>query len=66
MGPLVDLEQMWVRLANTDPDNFRSAFCGEHSCTGDRQKKRAKPNCAESFVQRESNFVANIAEESER
>ena len=28
---LVDLKQMWMRLANADPDNFRSAFSGERS-----------------------------------
>jgi hypothetical protein len=66
MDALVDLEQMRVRLANTDPDDFRSAFCRERSDAHNRQKKRAKLNCIESFAQREINFVGNTAEESER
>src|SRR5689334_3552249 len=36
MHALVDLEQMWVRLPDANPDNFRSAFCGERSDASDR------------------------------
>src|ERR1043166_554064 len=32
---LVDLKQMWMRLANANPDNFWSAFCGERSDASD-------------------------------
>src|SRR5947209_1895510 len=34
LDALVDLEQMRVRLADTDPNNFRSAFCRER-CDAD-------------------------------
>ena len=63
---LVDLEQMWVRLANADPNNFRSAFCREHSDADDGQKECAELDRAEFFAQRKLDVVCNIAEESER
>ena len=45
MHALVDLEQMWVRLADTDPNDFRSAFCRERSDADDGQKE-----CAETLI----------------
>src|SRR5438128_2895143 len=43
----VDLKQMRVRLANADPDDFRSSLCGECSDTPNRQKECAKVDRAE-------------------
>src|SRR6266487_3666767 len=63
---LVDLEQMRVRLADTDPDNFRSAFCRERSDADDGQKECAEFDRAEFFAQRKLDVVCNIVEESER
>jgi len=63
---LVDLEQMRVRLADADPDNFWRSFCGKCSDTNNRQKERAKLNCAEFFVQRKTDIVRHITEETER
>src|SRR6266404_1564681 len=53
LNAFVDLKQMRVRLADADPNDVRSAFCGKHSDTSDGQKECAKANCAESFAQRE-------------
>src|ERR1700758_3414297 len=53
MHALVDLEEMRMRLADTDPDNFRSTFCRERSDADNRQKKRAKLDCDEFFAQRD-------------
>ena len=63
---LVDLEQMWVRLADADPDNFRSAFCRERSDAHNRQKECAELDRAEFFAQRKLGVVCNIVEERER
>lgn len=62
----VDLKQMRVRLANADPNDFRSAFYRKCSDTANRQEECAKPDRAELFVQRGIDIVWNIIEETER
>ena len=63
---LVNLKQVRVRLADADPDNFWRSFCGKCSDPNNRQKERAKLNCAEFFVQRKTDIVRHITEETER
>ncbi len=57
MDALVDLEQMRVRLADGDPNNFRSAFCGKRSDAHNRQKECAEVDRAEFFAQRKLDVV---------
>jgi len=63
---LVNLKQVRVRLADADPDNFRSALCRERSDANNGQKEGAEFNYAEFFSQREIDFIRNIAVETER
>src|SRR6266436_9790173 len=62
----VDLKQMRVRSADTDPDNFRSTFCRKHPDTSNGQKERAELDHAKFFTQREINGLRHITEERER
>src|SRR5438874_1439325 len=57
---------MRMRLANADPNNFRSAFCGKCSYALDGQKERAKLNGAEFFSQRSIDLIQHIIKETER
>jgi hypothetical protein len=63
---LVNLKQVRVRLTDTDPNNFRRAFCRKHSHANYWQKERAELDCAEFFAQRTIHFVRNVAKETER
>ena len=63
---LVNLEQMWMRLPDADPDNFRSAFCGKGSDANNGQKEGAKLDRAEFFPQRKLDVIRHIAKETER
>jgi len=63
---LVNLKQVRVRLADADPDNFRSALCRERSDANNGQKEGAELDRAEFFSQREIDFIRNIAVETER
>ena len=63
---LVNLKQVRVRLADADPDNFRSTLCRERSDANNGQKEGAEFNYAEFFSQREIDFIRNIAVETER
>jgi hypothetical protein len=63
---LVNLEQMWMRLPNADPDNFRSALYGKGSDANNGQKEGAELDRAEFFPQRKIDFVRHIAKETER
>src|SRR6516162_9870995 len=61
----VDLKQMRVRFADTDPDNLRSTFCRKGSDTSNRQKERAELDRSKFFTQREINILRHIGEERE-
>jgi hypothetical protein len=66
LDALVNLEQMRMGLPDVDPDNFRSALCGERSDANDGQKEGAELDCAEFFPQRKIDVVRHIAKETER
>src|SRR2546421_713493 len=59
---LVNLKQVWVRLADADPDNFRHAVCRERSDANNRQKEGAELDRAEFFAQRRIDIVWHIIE----
>jgi hypothetical protein len=57
---------MRMRLPDADPDNFRSALCGEGSDAKNGQKERAELDRAEFFPQRKIDVVRHIVKETER
>jgi hypothetical protein len=63
---LVNLEQMWMRLPDADPDYFRSALCGKGSDADNGQKEGAELDRAEFFPYRKIDFVRHVAKETER
>ena len=63
---LVNLKQVWVRLTDADPDDFRRALCRKCSDPNNGQKKGAELDRAEFFPQRKIGFIGDVTEEAER
>src|SRR5438067_5931663 len=66
LDALVQLKQMRMAGADTDPDDLRPAFARESSKTGERQEERFPGNRAQLFRQALLSFARNISEEAKR
>jgi len=61
----VELKQVRMTRADTDPDNFRRTFRWKFSKAFDREKERAELDRAEFFAQGKIDIFRHIGEETE-
>lgn len=66
LDAFVKLEQMRMRLTDSDPNNFHMTFRRESSDSFDWQKKGAKLDRVQLFAQRKIDILGNVREKTER
>lgn len=66
LDSFVELEQMRMAAADSDPEDFRPAFAGECSETDEREEEASPRNFSQFFRKRFLGFWRHVPEESER
>ena len=65
LDAFVQLKEVWMACANTDPNNLDHAFGRKCSNSFDRQKERTKFNRLEFFAQSKIDIVGDVGKKSE-
>lgn len=65
LDPFMELKEMRMTGADTDPDNFWSAFAGESSKPDERQEEGFPGNGAKFFAKFFPGLSRNASEEAE-